>query len=304
MPAPRLRPELRAYALLGIVMILWAGNSIVGRAVRDDIPPFTLAFVRWTGALLVLAPFALRQVVAEWAAIMRGWRPILLLGLTGVAAFNGLLYLGLHYTTATNGLLLQALIPALVLTTGAIAFGDRAPFGQIVGVVLSTLGVATIVFHGDPHAVLQLRFGFGDVLILCGCLAWAIYTVGLRRRPEISPFSFLFTTFVIGAVVMAPFAASESARVAAIDWTPGVVGAFLYVAVLPSVVAYLLYNAAVAQIGGAAAGQTISLMPLFGAVLAALLLGETLHGYHAIGMALILGGVAVAGWAITRRIQL
>lgn len=295
------KPELRAYIMLGLVMLFWSGNSIVGRAMRHDIPPFTLAFVRWTGALVLLAPFALRHVIAEWAAIRRHWQSLLLLGLVGVAAFNGFLYSGLHYTTATNGLLLQALIPALVLSLSALLFRDRASLGQIVGVGLSTLGVVVVVFHGDPLAILQLRFGFGDGLILSGCLSWALYTVCLRLGPPIHAISFVFVTFAIGALAMAPFAASEAKAAAAIVWRPEVFAAFAYVAVFPSVIAYFFYNAAVGQIGSGAAGQTISLMPLFGALLATLLLGEPLLAYHGVGMALILCGVVVAAMTSARR---
>lgn len=296
-----MKPELRAYAMLGLVMLFWAGNSIVGRAVRGDIPPFTLALVRWTGALLVLSPFALRHVAAEWRIILRHWPAVLLLGLTGVAAFNGFLYSGLHFTTATNGLLIQALIPALVLLAGALLFRDRAPPGQVAGVILSTLGVMTIVFRGDPVAILRLHFGPGDSLILCGCLAWAIYTACLRLAPRVQAVSFLFVTFSIGILAMAPLALGEAEAIARIPWGPGVFAAFAYVAIFPSVCAYFLYNGAVAQIGPGAAGQTISLMPLFGALLAAVLLGERLEAYHGLGMALILCGVALSGIATARR---
>lgn len=290
------KPELRAYAMLGLVMLFWAGNSIVGRAVRDDIPPLTLAFVRWSGALIILAPLALRHVVAEWAAIRKGWPIILLLGLVGVAAFNGFLYSGLHYTTATNALLIQALIPALVLMAGAILFRDRSPWGQVMGVIFSTLGVAIIVFRGEPMAILRMHFSTGDGLILCGCVAWALYTVYLRAAPRIHPLALLFVTFLIGAVVMAPLAANEAEQIAEIRWRPEIFAAFIYVAIFPSVIAYFLYNSAVARIGSGKAGQTISLMPLFGALLAAALLGEKLERYHGVGMILILGGVIISAF--------
>jgi drug/metabolite transporter (DMT)-like permease len=282
-------------------MLFWAGNSIVGRAVRDDIPPFTLAFVRWTGALLVLAPLAWRHTISEWNLVRSNWPVILLLGLVGVAAFNGFLYSGLHYTTASNALLIQALIPALVLLGGAMLFGDRAPLGQIVGVALSTLGVMAIVFRGDPMAILGLHFGFGDSLILCGCLAWAIYTVCLRLAPPVHSLTFLFLTFMIGALAMAPLAMSEANEIAEIPLKPGIFAAFAYVAVLPSVCAYFLFNGAVARIGSGAAGQTISLMPLFGALLASVLLDEELVSYHAVGMTLILTGVMLSALTISRR---
>jgi len=285
-------PELKAYAMLGLVMLLWAGNSIVGRAIRDEIPPFTLAFVRWAGAVLVLLPFAARQVMAERRAILRVWRPVLVLGLTGVAAFNGFLYSGLHSTTASNALLLQAGIPALVLVADLSLFRVRPGRAAIIGVAVSTLGVVAIVFRGDPAVVRTLHFNRGDLLVMCGVVAWALYTTLLKTRPAIPGLSLLTVTFAVGALAMLPLAATEWREIAAMRFTPAVIAAFVYVAIFPSIIGYFLFNAAVATLGPARPGQAISLMPLFGALLAAPLLGERLHGYHLAGMALILAGIA------------
>jgi drug/metabolite transporter (DMT)-like permease len=291
----RPRPQTAAYSMLVLVMLLWAGNSIVGRAVRDDIPPLFLALLRWTGALLVILPFAARHLAMERAAIVRNWPVILVLGLLGVAAFNGFLYSGLRYTTASNGMLLQAAIPALVLLVDFVIFGARAGIGAILGVVLSTLGVVVIVFQGQFAALSQVSFNRGDALILGGVVTWAFYTSLLRLRPKLHATSFLAVTFAVGVLAMLPLAAIEWHEIAAMDWTPRVIAAVVYVALLPSVVAYALFNAAVATLGPASAGQAITLMPLFGALLAALILGEQLHGHHLAGMALILGGIVMTG---------
>lgn len=290
----RLRPQTAAYAMLALVMLLWAGNSIVGRAVRDEIPPFLLALLRWTGALLVIAPFAARHILEDRATIRRSWPVILLLGLLGVAAFNAFLYSGLRYTTASNGMLLQAAIPALVLVADFAIFGVRARAGAMLGVALSTIGVVIIVFQGRMGALSEVVFNRGDALILCAVVVWAFYTSLLRLRPRLHARSFLGLTFAIGVAAMLPLAATEAAEIAAMRWTPEVFGAILYVALLPSVVAYALFNAAVATLGPASAGQAITLMPLFGALLAALTLGEQLHGHHFAGMTLILGGIIVS----------
>lgn len=284
----------RSYAMLTVVMLLWAGNSIVARAVREDIPPFTLAFVRWTGAVLIVLPFTWRHVVEDRHRLIAAWQPLLILGLTGIGAFNAFLYSGLRFTTATNGLLVQAAIPALVLLFNWMIFRTRAGMGQVGGVLLSTAGVLLIVAHGAPLSILTVGFNSGDLLILCAVLCWAAYTSLLRLRPDCSPWSFLIATFMIGIVTMAPLAATEAPQIAAMRLTASVIGAFAYVAVLPSLVAYMLYNAAVRNMGAGRAGQTISLMPLFGSLLAVLLLGEVLHAYHLWGMALILAGVVVA----------
>lgn len=282
-----------AFAALAVVMLLWSGNMIVGRAVRDSIPPFTLALIRWQGASIVVLPFALPHLRADRQVLARAWRPVLLLGFTGVACFNAFVYSGLRYTSATNALLLQAAIPALVLIGDRLIFGARAPRWQKIGVAVSTLGVLVIVCRGAPQALLALRFGIGDLLVLAGVLAWSLYTSLLRLRPACHPLSFLSATFGIALIAMIPLAASEAGAIARIDWTPELIAACAYVAVLPSVVAYALYNAAVAELGAGRAGQTISLMPLFGALLAAALLSEPLYGFHLAGMALILAGIVV-----------
>ena len=294
------RRQLTAFALLGLVMILWAGNSIIGRAVRFDVPPLTLAFVRWFGASLILLPLAWRPLRRDWRAIREGWKSVLLLGLLGVGAFNALLYSGLRYTTATNALLLQAAIPAAMVLCDRLFFGVRSSWWQIVGVSASMLGVAAIVFEGDPAAALRLHFGFGDALILVSVVVWALYTVFLRLRPQIDPVSFVAVTFLIGAVTMAPLALIEALSGQHIRWTALAIGSFAYVCVLPSIVAYFIFNWAAGVVGPARSGVAITLMPIFGAFLSAALLGEALHGYHFVGMVLIVLGIALSFVALRR----
>jgi len=283
-----------AYCLLLIVMMLWSGNFIVGRATGGLIAPFTLAFIRWTGALLLVAPFARRSVAADAAQLRASWRNVWLLGLTGVAAFNAFIYSGLRETSATNALLLQAAIPALVLIANRLIYGVVPPHGHAVGVSLSVAGVIVIVSEGNPGMLVQFAFGRGDLLVFAGAVSWSLYTVLLRRRPAVRPISLLTVTFAIGVMTMLPFAATEWAQIRAIPWRPPLVAACLYVAILPSLVAYALYNRAVGLVGAAAAGHMISLMPVFGALLAAVLLGETLRAYHLAAMTLIVAGLWIA----------
>jgi drug/metabolite transporter (DMT)-like permease len=287
------RSARSAYAMLALVMALWAGNSIVARAVRDQIPPFTLTLLRWVGALIVLTPFAMHRLRAEWRLILRAWRPILLLGVLGVAAFNALLYSGLRFTTASNALLLQAGIPALVLCADLVLFRNRPHVLTIVGVLLSMAGVALIVLQGNPATLGRSAFNRGDLLVLAGVFCWAMYTSLLRTRPALHPLSFLAATFAVGAVALLPLAAGEWALGGRMQWTLESGLAVGYVSIFPSVVAYALFNAAVGTLGAGPAGQAINLMPLFGALLAAVLLGEPLHPYHFAGMVLVLLGIAV-----------
>lgn len=292
--------QRRALAALALVMVLWAGNSIVARAVRFDVPPFTLAFLRWLGATLVVLPFAVRPLQRDWPALKAGWPIVLLLGLLGIGAFNALLYSGLQFTPATNALLLQAAIPAAVVLLDRVLFKVVSPFWQNVGVAFSMLGVAAIVFEGDPAKAANLHLGIGDVLILLSVLVWAVYTVFLKKRPQVAAVSFVAATFVLGVVAMAPLAAWEVAQGMQVRWSPGVLAAIAYVALLPSLLSYFLYNWAAGVVGPARAGQAITLMPLFGAFMSAALLGEALHLYHFTGMALIVLGIALSTLALRK----
>lgn len=296
-----LRPDTRALALLGLVMVFWAGNSIVGRAVADSIPPLTLAFMRWTGASLLLLPFAWTPLRRDLPVLRTQWKAVLLLGLLGIGAFNALLYSGLHYTTATNALLLQAAVPALVLVLDRLFYKVRAGGWQVAGTVASTLGVIIVVFRADPALLAALHLGAGDALVLASVVVWALYTVFLRLRPQVSPVSFVAATFAVGVVSMAPFAAWEFMRGLRIAWSTGTVLALAYVSVFPSLLSYFIYNAAAARLGAARAGQSITLLPIFGALLSAVLLGEALHWYHALGMAMIGAGIAMGLLALRRQ---
>jgi len=220
-----------------------------------------------------------------------------LLGLTGVAAFNALLYSGLHYTPATNAMLLQAAIPAGVLIADRLFNKAHHPAMQRMGVAISTIGVVVIVFRGDTDNVLALHLGAGDLLVLAAVLSWAVYTVWLRRAPGVAPLSLLAATFLIGVAVMGPLALAEYAGGARIVWGPGSLGALAYVCIFPSIIAFLIYNRATQVLGAGRAGQAITLLPLFGAMLSAALLDEALHHYHFAGMALILAGIVASAFA-------
>ncbi|MFD1787349.1 DMT family transporter [Sphingomonas floccifaciens] len=291
MTAPR--GDTRAYAMLAAAMLFWAGNAIAGRLVRDDIPPATLSLLRWTGALAILLPFAWSKLVRDRAILLAGWPRVVAIGLLGVASFNALYYLGLHDTTASNGLLLQALIPALVLVCDRLIFGTRPGWGAVAGVAISTIGVGIIVFRGDPALLTGFVLGRGDALILTAVVIWALYTSLLRTKPAAHPLAFLAAIFMVGLVALIPLAIAEIVSGATIRATPTALGVIAYVAIFPSLLSYLLFNAGVAAIGAGRAGQVINLMPLFGALLAAVLLGERLRAYHAVGMAMILAGLIV-----------
>lgn len=279
--------------LLLLAVVFWAGNFLLGRAVRAEVPPVALAFGRWAGASLLLLPFAGRTLWRERHLLRRSLGDVVVLSFLGVATFNTLVYLGLQTTTALNAFLLQALMPVLIVAFGVLAFGERIGGRQGVGLALSLAGAAWVIVEGRPERLLSLALSPGDLLVLTAVLAYAGYSVLLRRRPPMSGLAFVLATFLIGTLMLLPFWAWEAA-VRPFEPSAPAFLALLYVMVFPSIVSYLCFNRGVELIGSARAGAFLHLMPALGSLGAVLLLGEAFRSYHALGLAAIALGIALA----------
>jgi drug/metabolite transporter (DMT)-like permease len=286
------------WLLLVLATLFWSGNFVLGRAVSARVPPVGLAFWRWAVALAILLPLSWRELSGRWRLVARSWKVLLPLGVLGVGSFNTLVYLGLRETTATNALLLNAACPAFILAISAATGAGRATVRQAGGIALALLGVAAIVARGEPAALLALSPNRGDLWVLLAVLSWAVYTVLLPRRPEgLAPMGLLAVLVAVGVAFIAPLRAAEAAGGAPMTWDAATVASVLYVAGFASVAAYACWNQAVAVVGPGRAGLFLYLMPAFGSVLAALLLGESFRAFHAAGIGLILGGVWLSGGA-------
>jgi drug/metabolite transporter (DMT)-like permease len=281
-----------------LAQALWAGNFVLGRAVSHHVPPVALAFWRWSVALALLLPLAHRQLRGAWPVVRRSLPVLLPLGLLGVGCFNTLVYLGLGSTTATNAALLNSACPAFILVLGPLLGGHRPGRRQVLGVAISLLGVLAIVTRGEPAALLALGFNRGDGWVLAAVLSWAVYTVLLARRPAgLPPLALLTVLVVIGLAGIAPLYALELAGGARMTLDGVTLASLGYTGVAASVMAFAAWNHGVAALGAQRSGAFLHLLPVFAALLAALLLGESFHGYHAAGIALVLLGVRVASGA-------
>jgi drug/metabolite transporter (DMT)-like permease len=280
--------------LLGFATLCWSGNFVLGRAVHAVVPPVALSFWRWTGALILVIGFAWPHLRRDRAALLAGWRELLLLSALGVAVFNTLVYLGLRTTTAINGVLMQSTMPLLILLASFVLFRERVPWLQLAAVGISLVGVAVIVARGSLQALRALTVNPGDGWILLAVGCYALYSVLLRRRPPVHALSFLGATFALGALLLLPVYLWEHLAIQPLRPGPVALAAIAYVALFPSLLAYLCFNRAVELIGANRAGQFLHLMPVFGSLLAALFLGERLQGHHLAGAALIATGIGLA----------
>jgi len=285
----------RAFAFLALANLFWAGNWVLGRALRDAFDPVSLNFWRWAVAVVALAPFALPGLAAKRELIRRHAGILALLALCGVAVFQSLVYLGLQSTSAVNAVLINCSAPLAILLCAWAIDGERATLRQLAGILVSVAGIFVIVSRGEPARLLQFELHAGDAWILLAMLVWGVYSVLLRRRPaQLGGVHFLFVLSAAGVVLLAPAFAFQVLRAPPRLPTACEALAVLYVGLAASVAAFMLWNRGVAIVGANAAGFTLYLLPAFGTLLALALLGESFAAFHAAGIATIVAGVLLA----------
>jgi drug/metabolite transporter (DMT)-like permease len=282
------------YLLLSITAMCWAGNAIVGRLAAGHIPPVTLSFLRWFLAFLIILPFAWKHLVRDWGAIRERLGFMILISVIGIGAFNTLQYWALEHTQALNTLLLQSAGPLFVAIWSLILLGVRLTLAQAGGILLSLTGVLVILLHGNLTALTGISFNKGDVIFTVALVIFGFYSVLSLKRPNIHGLSFAGFTFGCGAACLVPLWIWElmSRPVMQLD-TTNLLSLF-YVAVFPSTLAYLCFNRGVQLIGANRAAPFFHLVPVFGAAMAIVFLGERPQAFHIIGFALVLTGVFVA----------
>jgi drug/metabolite transporter (DMT)-like permease len=286
-----LPPAWVAYLILPVAPLCWGGNIVLARGVVELIPPVAFAFWRWTLAFFLLLPFAWGHARRDWPVARAGWKTMLILGVTGIASFNTLLYKAVHTTTAINGALIQTTMPGFIILMSVTIFGEKVTLRQMVGAAACVLGAALVVLHGNLGALYRLEFVFGDLLMIVAVVLYGIYSLVLGRRPPVHPLSLMVFTFAIGAAGLLPVYLWELSRVGGFALTGEVALSIGYVALFPSIVAYFCWNRGIDIIGPNRGGLFICLIPVFASILAIVLLGETLQTYHIAGMLLILAGM-------------
>jgi drug/metabolite transporter (DMT)-like permease len=287
------RTRLLAFLLLVIAVASWGINWAVARAVTQEVTPFALVFWRWLIAGLILFPFAARHVSQDLAAAAAHWKWLAFFGISGAAAFPMLGYLGLRYTTAINASLLNTSLPVFMIPMAWLIRGDTVRGRQLAGLPLSFAGALVIVSRGDMDAIATLSLNPGDLLVLAAIALWALYTVLLHRRPPIHPLSFIFFGIVVATLFCTPFYAYDLLAGNVTPVNARTVGAIGYLAVFPSIVAYVCWNHAVSIVGPNTASFFNPLTPVFGALGAVILLGEQIHSYHLAGFVLVLTGLVL-----------
>ena len=285
--------------LLTIPPFLWAGNAIVGRLVREAVPPMTLNLLRWAIALLILLPLG-RAAFKPGSGVLRNWRRYALLGLVGIGMYNSLQYLALQSSTPINVTLVASGMPVWMMLVGRLFFGMPVRPWQVAGAVLSILGVLVVLCRGDTGQLMALRLVAGDLYMILATIAWSFYSWMLlqpRDAPQLRAdwAAFLVTQVAYGLLWSALFTGVEwSIGAPAIAWSGTLAAALLFVAAGPAVLAYALWGAGIRRAGPGIGAFFVNLTPLFAALLSSAFLGELPHAYHVLAFALIVGGIVVS----------
>jgi drug/metabolite transporter (DMT)-like permease len=284
-------------ALLILPPLLWAGNSVVGRMVRESVSPMTLNFIRWLLAFLVLLPLA-APLLRRDSPLWTHWKRYAALGLLGIGCYNALQYLALQTSTPVNTSLVGSSTPLWMLAIGALFFGARVTPRQLLGAALSIAGVLLILGRGRWEQLAALRMVPGDIYMLLATAAWALYSWLLSRTTEPDEArrdwaSFLMAQMAFGLPWSAAFAAGEWTwnGHTHIDWNWPLAAALVFIALGPALIAYRCWGLGVQRAGPQTAGFFSNLTPLFTALLSAAFLGEMPQWFHGAAFVLIVGGI-------------
>ena len=295
-PALLVKLGSNPYLLLILTTLMWSANGIAGRLAIGEISPMVIVSLRWLLASVLLFTFFHKQIAKDWQVLKHHLWLVAFGGVFGFTAFNALFYLAAHHTSGVNMTILQGSLPIFTLI-GALAF-HRTKISLLgaVGILLTLAGVMTVASKGDWDTLMSLSFNIGDVFLIIACLLYAVFTLTLRNRPKVSGIGFFAILAVAAFFAAIPLIGWEMAS-GDTQW-PTLRGWELlaFITIGPSLLAQLFFLRAVDLIGPSRASVFTNLVPIFGPIIAILVLGEIFHTFHAVALALVLGGIGLAEW--------
>lgn len=292
-------------ALACLAALLWSGNYVVARGLHQEITPISLAFFRWLTATLVLLPLAYRPIKAHWSSIIKNLPYLTLTALLGVTLFNTFIYVAGHYSSAMNlAIIGTSAAPIFVLLLAVVFLKERIGPLQVTGALVCLAGILLLISNGQLNQLQHFRLSVGDVWILAAALAFAIYTLLVRKKPaRLSPVAFLASLFFIGTLLLLPAFIVDAADGFPFVWSGRMVGVFLYLGVGASVGAFLSWNMAIQKIGPARTALFANLIPVFSAIEAVLILCEKGTLVIILSMAIILLGLLLANLPLIKALR-
>ena len=282
-----------AYLLLTLSGFFWAGNFIVGKfATLFEIPPLTLNVFRWLSVWLILMPFTYKEIYNNLPDIKKNWLVISFMGLITISTFNSVVYFALNYTQVINAVLVLAAIPAATIVFSSLMNIEKTNIFQLLGLLLSIIGIASIISNGDILKIVSLNFNKGDVWMLVCVITWALYSTLLKKNKfKFSQFTLIQLMVSAGLLFLIPQLFYEKSIGLEVNFNKAFFIILFYVVFFPAIAAYYCWQKGVEIIGPNRASMFIQLMPLFSAVMAIIIFKEKFELYHFIGAAFIVSGI-------------
>lgn len=283
-------------ALAVLATLIWSGNFVIARGVNQQIPPVSLAFYRWSLATVLIAPLAIKKFKEEKQIVLTNWKYIFWVALTGITLFNTFVYVAGHYTSAINMALIGTTSSPIFATIMAVVFlKERMNTFRIIGILLCVAGIVLLLSKGSWENLASFRFSVGDLWVLAGAFAFAVYNILVRKKPGgISAINFLFVIFLLGTILLFPAYLTELNITGPVQWNGNLYGSIIYLGLGTSVISFLCWNAALQKLG---TGTTVlfgNLIPIFSTLEAVWLLGEQINTIHLISGLLVIGGLIIA----------
>ena len=279
--------------MLVLATLFWAGNFVVGKiAFIESVPPFSLTFFRWLLVWLILIPFTYKELFKIRKIILKNLPLLFLLGLTSVGLFNSFIYNALNFTQVINASLFNAVIPAAIILFCFLFKIEKTNKYQIIGLIISILGILSIITKLDLNILLTLNFNKGDILMIGAVISWGIYSAFLKKRKfEVSLLALVHILCTFGLLTLIPQFLFELSQSKIILINDSLLYCLIYLAIFPSIGSYYCWAGAVAIIGANRSGIFLSLIPLFSTILAIIFFNEKFYFFHFIGSVLIVLGL-------------
>ena len=285
-----------AYIFLLLTVTFWAGNFIVGKfASLYEVPPFSLNFYRWFFAWLILAPFTIPEIIKKKEYITQNYKLFIVLGVTSITIFNSIVYYSLNFTQVISGVLMISTIPVMIMFFSSILKIEKTNVFQIIGVILSFLGVAIIITKANFQILKNLNFNKGDITMVVAMFSWALYSTLLKRQKyELSQISLLQVVISFGIIFLIPVYFIEYQVGFRINLDIPFFLILSYVVLLPGLASFILWIKGISMIGANRSGVFLHLMPIISAIMAMIFFNEKFMFYHILGACFIVSGILLS----------
>ena len=290
----RITNNARAYSLLVMANMFWAGNFVVGSVLTTKFSPVLLVFMRWTIATMILIPITYDKLNNGqwWRKIRLHWQPLLTMAVTGIFLYSTLVYVALKFTSPVNAAIVNGANPIVLTLLGVLLLKERVNGQQVAGMIISFVGVTWVVSNGSWELLKNFRLNMGDLLMLGNIFVWGVYSIATKKvTKELSALEATALSGILAMFLMFPPVMVDYSLNSQLEFGLGSVLGILYIGIFSSVLAYLCWNEGIKQIGPGRSGIFMNLIPVFAAIFAFLFLDQHLTINQFIGGALVAAGV-------------